>query len=1314
MFGKTKVALALVFVQLAAAMAVLPAGSGGIPAEIGTTSTFSNGNPLVELVFPEKGEDGGLSFRLPANATVINATFKITGGFLGGSLHADQTNDTPAGWGGEGNNQPEFNNTTSVDAGDALALQLSQLGPLGPRTGITAGTNPTGVAVGDIDNDGYNEVVASNYGSDNIYVYTTSASAAPKKSATYGTSTKPWDVAIGDLNNDDLLDVAVTCGYSSATNLDIFTQKPDGTLSSKTTYSINTGTSSSYFLDVGDIDNDGLDDVVATDESSKTMKYWYQNSSSGGLDAQTGYSTGVYPSGVAIGDPVSHTGNEVALFDKGSPYYYYYSDPYLKVLEQSSGSLALHKSFQLYGIYDYDWYGYMNPEPAAVGDLNGDGADDIALCWYDYANGGFKLSIFLQSSGDVSSHTDYTNGVTSPRDMAIGDINSDGKNELVLTNSGENKFAIYNRTAAGGLNNLKSPSTGKKPVGIAIGDVNRDGLNDVVTADYTDSEIGVYSQPAWFNGSFISRAYTASRPNEYAGILSARPTWNITTNGMLYSVFLSNDGKTWTNVTGAKGQWLDFSTAGSGVKYMIWMNSTRASTTPKVLDFSLDIKYGTDPKDLLLDIGDDEQIEYQHDGFLNGSELVKDFTLTLSNWLGAHQGDKDASGFIIVPIYFKCGGMGKVTFSDISIKYDRPPFVPVLLSPAQNSYVGIVPTFKIACYDPDNDTLKYRLELSETSGFAAPLARVMDMTLSATGWTKAEYASAETAVYNTPPTSMFQSGKSYYWRCMVFDGTVWSDWSRTLVSTGPGFFSIDSVAPEAVAESPQYSKENDFEVRWSGSDPSPGSGLIDKPFDAQVKVDDGEWTDWVTGTSETARTYSGEPGHTYYFRARATDIAGNRKIYAGGNGDTSTIIDPNVPSSTVKKLPDYVTTVRFTVEWTGTDGIGGSGVMNYDVQTRDGTGLWTDWQTTTTATSAEFDGAQGHTYRFQARARDRAGNLEDYVNGDGDARTAVDTTPPSGTITDDGPETSSAISLHAALQFADAESGIAGYEYRVGTTPDGSDVVRPAPAAAADLGIPGLNLSVGPVYYIGARARNGAGLWGPWASTDGISVGAGANTATVSYATGMQNDQVVRVSMGGNVAGGAVVKDGDLEVRRATYYRGETGPWSNWLEVGPNGGDMVSADYPAERGMAYQFRYRIESEYNVWSNWAAPEAILRINAGPVAVGGTDTSSEAGKKISFDGTGSWDPDGDAVVSYAWDFGDGKKDTKGAAAHSYGKAGVYTVTLTVSDGNLNGTTVHTVKVRSPDTESTPGFGGALAAAALFAAAVAVAWRRSKGLA
>jgi PKD repeat protein len=59
-----------------------------------------------------------------------------------------------------------------------------------------------------------------------------------------------------------------------------------------------------------------------------------------------------------------------------------------------------------------------------------------------------------------------------------------------------------------------------------------------------------------------------------------------------------------------------------------------------------------------------------------------------------------------------------------------------------------------------------------------------------------------------------------------------------------------------------------------------------------------------------------------------------------------------------------------------------------------------------------------------------------------------------------------------------------------------------------------------------------------------------------------------------------------------------------------------------------------------------------------------TSGDAPLSVSFDGSGSSDPDG-TVVSYDWDFGDGNTDSGVSTSYTYTSAGTYIVTLKVTD-------------------------------------------------
>lgn len=91
--------------------------------------------------------------------------------------------------------------------------------------------------------------------------------------------------------------------------------------------------------------------------------------------------------------------------------------------------------------------------------------------------------------------------------------------------------------------------------------------------------------------------------------------------------------------------------------------------------------------------------------------------------------------------------------------------------------------------------------------------------------------------------------------------------------------------------------------------------------------------------------------------------------------------DASPPRSMATVSATSPSTVSLT--WNGSDP-GGWGVADYTIQARDTTsgGAWTTWLANTTATSATFAAASGHTYQFRSVARDWAGNLESKCGAD--------------------------------------------------------------------------------------------------------------------------------------------------------------------------------------------------------------------------------------------------------------------------------------------------------------------------------------------
>ncbi|WP_436935881.1 malectin domain-containing carbohydrate-binding protein [Halovenus marina] len=106
----------------------------------------------------------------------------------------------------------------------------------------------------------------------------------------------------------------------------------------------------------------------------------------------------------------------------------------------------------------------------------------------------------------------------------------------------------------------------------------------------------------------------------------------------------------------------------------------------------------------------------------------------------------------------------------------------------------------------------------------------------------------------------------------------------------------------------------------------------------------------------------------------------------------------------------------------------------------------------------------------------------------------------------------------------------------------------------------------------------------------------------------------------------------------------------------------LDLDFTQDGGSAYPLIYGIE--------------ILGVSDGnqlPIAsFTASPTNANTGETVSFDASGSSDPDG-SIASYSWDFGDGETATGATPSHTYDTAGTYTVELTVTDDDGATTTV-----------------------------------------
>jgi PKD repeat protein len=96
---------------------------------------------------------------------------------------------------------------------------------------------------------------------------------------------------------------------------------------------------------------------------------------------------------------------------------------------------------------------------------------------------------------------------------------------------------------------------------------------------------------------------------------------------------------------------------------------------------------------------------------------------------------------------------------------------------------------------------------------------------------------------------------------------------------------------------------------------------------------------------------------------------------------------------------------------------------------------------------------------------------------------------------------------------------------------------------------------------------------------------------------------------------------------------------------------------------------------------------VRIGLPPTAVICGPPRAVVSRTVRFDGSGSSDSDGQ-VVGYGWDLGDGALASGITITHAYTQAGVYTMTLTVTDDDgLNGEMRQTIQINEPGPVNTP---------------------------
>jgi Bacterial Ig-like domain (group 3)/FG-GAP-like repeat/HYDIN/CFA65/VesB-like, Ig-like domain/Abnormal spindle-like microcephaly-assoc'd, ASPM-SPD-2-Hydin len=131
-------------------------------------------------------------------------------------------------------------------------------------------------------------------------------------------------------------------------------------------------------------------------------------------------------------------------------------------------------------------YSSSSPYDMAVGDLNGDGKLDIVV-----ANHGAQVSVLLgNGDGTFQAAVNYAAG-SNPQGVAIGDFNGDGKKDLAVSNKVTNNLSILLGNGDGTFQTAVNYNVGTNPAGVVAGDFNADGKLDIAVTNSGSNNMSI-------------------------------------------------------------------------------------------------------------------------------------------------------------------------------------------------------------------------------------------------------------------------------------------------------------------------------------------------------------------------------------------------------------------------------------------------------------------------------------------------------------------------------------------------------------------------------------------------------------------------------------------------------------------------------------------------------------------------------------------------------------------------------------------------------------------------------------------------------
>jgi hypothetical protein len=332
---------------------------------------------------------------------------------------------------------------------------------------VFQGTFQGAVTIGDVNGDGRNDVVAT---TGHVFLQNRAGGLDPPITYTPspGYYCSAMALATGDLNNDGRVDLMVGRSGCGPSDMEVFLQNSAGRLDAAIPYATN----SSFLMGIADMNNDGLADVVGF---GGPLSVWYQNADKT-LSSPIVTNISTYRT-FDLGDLNNDGRTDIAVTDVLNLGI---------VLQQPNGS---------FDAPVYHRLGFIYPTSVAVGDLNGDGLNDVVVAGGNYPD--YLVSVFFQNSaGGFNPAANYSS-YAGANAITVADVNNDGRKDVIMFHGSSIGVRVQKDDGALAAEEAYGIPYNQNfgPQTLAVGDVNGDGLPDVVVVGDTGLTV-LYHAPS--------------------------------------------------------------------------------------------------------------------------------------------------------------------------------------------------------------------------------------------------------------------------------------------------------------------------------------------------------------------------------------------------------------------------------------------------------------------------------------------------------------------------------------------------------------------------------------------------------------------------------------------------------------------------------------------------------------------------------------------------------------------------------------------------------------------------------------------------